>query len=1264
VSGSRIVRHRAPVAALVALAWVVASVPAPGVDAASTARTGRATVLGMVGPALPADPAPATSATLDIADDGPSIVYEQAMMHAGDHIEFQPGGRVAVGFTPRATDDWPVDGQAPDALPAGRATGRAMAASPQGSGGTDAASPPLTPDPGASSPIDAPASSPSGRPVAAASAVGYAVPQAPAPDLAAAPGLRRQVFGFLPYWALSGASSKLNHSVLSTIAYFSVGATAAGDIRKRDPDGTPTTGWGGWTSSSMTSVINEAHAHGTRVVLTASVFAWTSAQASIQKALLGSRSARGNLARQLATAVRDRGADGVNLDFEPLSAGYANQFVAFLRTLRAELNRVRPGYQLTYDTTGSIGNYPLEASVARGAADAIFVMGYDYRTSGASTAGSIDPLSGPTYDLRDTVRSYVARVDPSRVILGLPWYGRAWSTATDTARSANRSGAKYGYSVPVNYENIPDLVAKYGRRWDPVEQSPYVAYRRQNCTSASGCVTGWRQVYYDDGASLKLRLAVVNDYGLRGAGIWALGDDGGHAELYRAFADSFLVDKSAPQAGIVTLAAVQGDEGFVVTWVASDTSAIVAYDVQSSADGGPWAPWLSGTTATSEVWPGVNGHGYAFRVRARDSKGNTGTWNVTSVADPAPALAVGGFGRIVGDGLAYRAGPTTSAARLGTLRSGTILAITSGPVSADGATWFEVTEPVREWNPVTFVERGVWVAVRSGSVVRVTAYRAPNSTRVDAGIAGLVVGPGAAASGGAGGPGAASAARIFSPNGDGSGDTIRLRWTNAAAMKSLTLRVFRTDGRLVGSVGVPARAAGSRTWDWDGRLGRTRITDGRYMLQLVGTTNGVTYAAPSVRPATPAQVAAYAVTVDTVPPVLSAVSASTSLISPNGDGILDAVRLAIVAPGATRWTLRITDAGGTTVRTAAGTGGKAAVTWTGTTNAGVRAADGSYAASLAAYDTAGNVATHSWPITVDTTAPVIAPSVSHSVLSPNGDGDADTTVLAWTANEKAAGTARIYRGSSLVRSWPAEGLGAWSATWNGRTAAGAAVPDGRYTFRVSLRDAAGNTRVATLPVVVDRTVSGLRWSNDFFPQDRDALLPTAVLSWLLARAAATTLGIYDASGALVRTAWTRRAQAAGSRSWTWDGRLPDGSFVPQGVYAARLTVTSSSGTQALVRPVWVAGFTVAPLATATAPGRTISITFLSVEPIAGRPTVTFTQPGRRGVAVAATRLADGSYRATFRVAAGPAGAGSIGVSARDSRGGTNAIVLPVVVGRR
>jgi spore germination protein YaaH/flagellar hook assembly protein FlgD len=1199
----------------------------------------------------------------------PSTAYLEWLEHEHDRIEFTPGGRVTVGFKPRRADAWPVGGQAPRALPAGRAAGRDMARMGNGSAwaalpGTRGTAPGKTTDPPASTvvpKIDRPVDAPSNDHPIAATAVTAATPEPdPTFDLAAASGLRRQVFGFLPYWEVSGASTKLNYDVLSTIAYFSVGATERGNLKKRDADGTRTTGWGGWTSSSMTSVINAAHRKGTRVVLTVSVFAWTSSQARVQRALLGSSSARLNLAMQVVAAVRDRGADGVNLDFEPLSRGYGDEFVSLLRTLRSEFNKIRSGYQVTYDTTAYIGNYPLEASVGRRAADAIFVMGYDYRIGSSSTAGSIDPLSGPTYDLADTVRAYKARVPGSRIILGVPWYGRAWSTATSSPRSRTISGLKYGYSTPVNYENVLAFAAKYGRRWDPVEQSPYVVYRRRHCTSSYGCVTSWRQIWYDDAASLRRRYQLVNDYGLRGAGMWALGYDGGHSELYRALATSFLVDKSAPTAGVRAFTAVQGDEGFIVRWAGKDVSRIVSYDVQVSVNGGRWKAWRTGTRATSDVFLGRQATGYAFRVRAKDSKGHLGAWNVTSTWDATPRLR-GGFGRVTRDGLSYRTGPSTGAARLGSLKAGTIVALTRGPIYRDGYTWYEATQPIREWSTVSFAERGVWIAVAKGSTRFVVAVTAPNATIVKAGIRQLDFG--ASGSPSAVGTGAAAvAARAFSPNRDGSEDALRLRWTNGVRMGSLKVNVLRKDGSLVGSRAVSALAAGARGWTWDGRVRGVRVKDGTYLLQLVGTAVGRTYRAPSARPATTQQLAAYGVRIDTVPPRITSASATNQVISPNGDRVHDTTTLKLAASGgAVRWTARVTNAAGTAVRTKTGSGASVSFTWNGTSDAGRRVPDGRYLAALTLFDAAGNPVRRAGTLIVDTKAPVVRPATSAPAFSPNGDGALDTTVLSFTANEPATGTARLYRGTTLVRTWKIAGKTAWKATWNGTRGDGSRVRDGVYTLKVRVTDAGGNTRTASKRVVVDRTLKGLAWSSDFFSQDRDALKPASVLSFALARDAKATLRLYDAAGRLVRTVWRAKSLADGARSWKWTGGTGDGTQVPQGRYLARLRVTSPWATVEYGRWVWASAFSVVPNRTTVHAGQTLRVRFRSTEKLSSAPRVTFSQPGRTGVTVTATKLSDGWWKASFSVRSGSAGAGSIKVTAKDSEGGVNTTRVPIRV---
>ena len=466
----------------------------------------------------------------------------------------------------------------------------------------------------------------------------------------------------------------------------------------------------------MTSVISNAHRHGTRVVLTLSVFAWTTAQANTQRAILGSKAARVRLAKQAVAAVRDRGADGVNLDFEPLASGYSDEFVALLKTFRTQLNKVRKGYQLTYDTTGYIGNYPLEASVGKGAADAIFVMGYDYRTSSSGTAGSIDPLSGPAYDLADTVRAYTARVSPSRVILGLPWYGRAWSTDDNAPRSKTLPGAKYGYSAAVNYENVVDLVAKHGRKWDALERSPYVVYRR-----AELHLDLWLR---DQLAAGLLRRRRVAQAALRDRQRLrpARGRDVG-ARLRRRSRRA----QSRP-VGVVPRRQVRAPGRHP--------------DARHRAGRRGVRRLVAGARHQQHRLvrrPGLGRRRPMGRVAHEDPRPVRGLARLRRprLRVPRPRGRQQGQRRQLERGLALgrraqrwrtagSGGSSRTASRIAAARTprrpswerssaDTIVAITRGPVSSDGYSWYEVTEPIREWSPVSFVERGVWIAAKSSS---------------------------------------------------------------------------------------------------------------------------------------------------------------------------------------------------------------------------------------------------------------------------------------------------------------------------------------------------------------------------------------------------------------------------------------------------------------------------------------------------------------------------------------------------------------------
>ncbi|HLB35469.1 MAG TPA: glycosyl hydrolase family 18 protein, partial [Gemmatimonadales bacterium] len=264
--------------------------------------------------------------------------------------------------------------------------------------------------------------------------LGLATPGAAFATLAATTlpnGMRKEVFGFLPYWMLSDAELQwMQYQLVTTIAYFGVAARSDGSLATSS-GGAPTAGWSGWNSSAMTNVTNAAHARGVRVVLTITMMAWDGG--AEQAALLGNAGARAVLINNIVAAVRDRNADGVNLDFEPVFTPQRDQYTSFVRQLKAGLVAAGAGSYLTVDTTAGAATwstgYDVAALTADGAADALFVMGYDYSWSGSSRAGGVAPLESPyILDVTDSVDDFLSLMPGSKIIWGVPYYGRTWQT--------------------------------------------------------------------------------------------------------------------------------------------------------------------------------------------------------------------------------------------------------------------------------------------------------------------------------------------------------------------------------------------------------------------------------------------------------------------------------------------------------------------------------------------------------------------------------------------------------------------------------------------------------------------------------------------------------------------------------------------------------------------------------------------------------------------------------------------------------------------
>jgi chitinase len=354
------------------------------------------------------------------------------------------------------------------------------------------------PTPAESSPSPSPSPSPS-------ASAGVSVPD-PAKFGFAAKGMLGEVMAFVTVPELAYARDTLDLSAVSTLAFFSLQAGADGHLQHDSR-------WEAWNGPVFGAVLARAHAAGTRVVLSVSRFSWSPAETAVTVALLDSPPRRARLAREIAAEVVRRGADGVNVDLEPVPVGQKTAFTSFVRQLRAALDAAAPGLQLTVAITGYFSSYDVGRLTGPGAADAIYLMGYHYAGWWSKVAGSNAPLGGSGYTVTTTIDDLLADGVPAeRLIVGVPYYGHLWPTASG-APHARTIGQ--GSDVPLS--EAMAILANATPHWDPVQGVTWAAWR-ENGT--------WMELYVDDARALAAKWRRYRQLGLLGTGMWTIAFEG------------------------------------------------------------------------------------------------------------------------------------------------------------------------------------------------------------------------------------------------------------------------------------------------------------------------------------------------------------------------------------------------------------------------------------------------------------------------------------------------------------------------------------------------------------------------------------------------------------------------------------------------------------------------------------------------------------------------------------------------------------------
>ncbi len=328
------------------------------------------------------------------------------------------------------------------------------------------------------------------------------------PRLAKAARLDATVFGFLPYWS---TSEFLNFDLLTHVAAFAVEVNANGTLGNDH----------GWPWNNL---INEAHAKGVKVILTATLFDPTDINT-----LITSEQNKQRFFENIKNKMLEGTADGINIDFEGSnSSGWHWRINGFMAELTEYMHREVPGSEVSFDAPAVNWGDTWDYLGLAQSCDYLFIMGYAFHGSWSSTSGPNAPLIGGAVNISNTVNvqfSQVTQNMPEKLILGVPYYGHHWKTTSSGARSSVTDfiGARF-------FDSAMSGALTYGQQWETASQTPW--YRWDDGSH-------WNQVWFDNDSSLAMKYNLAKIKGYKGVGMWALGYDGNRQELWSLLDQEF-----------------------------------------------------------------------------------------------------------------------------------------------------------------------------------------------------------------------------------------------------------------------------------------------------------------------------------------------------------------------------------------------------------------------------------------------------------------------------------------------------------------------------------------------------------------------------------------------------------------------------------------------------------------------------------------------------------------------------------------------------
>jgi len=235
--------------------------------------------------------------------------------------------------------------------------------------------------------------------------------------------------------------------------------------------------------------------------------------------------------------VRRHDLDGFDVDWEyPGLPGDGNvnrpedkqNFSMAMADLRVALDKegaARGRHLLLTFAAGASSNFleHTEMDVVQASVDYVNLMTYDFREAEwEPQAGHHSNLythpDDPHHMSADrAVREFLAAGVPARkLVLGVPFYGRAWGDVDPAGDGLYRAGKPPAERIQTRYGNLSALATQPGwvRKWDALAQAPFLWNAERRVF-----------VGFDDPESLRVKARYIREHGLAGAMFWEYSAD-------------------------------------------------------------------------------------------------------------------------------------------------------------------------------------------------------------------------------------------------------------------------------------------------------------------------------------------------------------------------------------------------------------------------------------------------------------------------------------------------------------------------------------------------------------------------------------------------------------------------------------------------------------------------------------------------------------------------------------------------------------------